>query len=179
MHDFDFERIGRKLSQAEDIDIKLQPLAAYFLTALIQMVLRHPLLRAENPASYENGRFIAELLINRLAAIDPEIARSLETGWDESLDMSAQDFKRFAKTGELPQRNYSQLREDVQREVFLNCVALTMACDSLAQITNTTREFWVNHLRQNAVPMAEATPIEQVRAELARLDFVRDFEGYS
>ncbi|WNZ28185.1 hypothetical protein HJG54_35315 (plasmid) [Leptolyngbya sp. NK1-12] len=179
IEDFDFNLIGAKLEQAEDIDIKLPPISAYFLVALIQLALRHPSLRAEHRPVYDNGKAIAELLLARLSQIDLEIARSLETGWDESLDMSDQDFQQVRQTGDLPQRNYSQLGEEVQREVFVNCVALTIACDSLAQITNTSREFWVNHLRKQAVPIAEATPIEQVRATLAQLDFVRDFEGYS
>lgn len=179
IEDLDFKRMGTKLEQAEDIDIQIQPLAAYILVALIQVALRHPRLRVDNPAGYENGKNIAELLIKRLGAIDPEIARSLETGWDESMDMSKQDFKQFHQSGDLPQRNYSQLRPDIQREVYTNSLALGLVCDLLVQAVGGTREQWLEQVLSVAIEFAEEAPIEQIREELARLDFKRDFEAYS
>lgn len=179
MKEFDFERIGKALETAKDLNLKVQPIAAYFLLGLLQLALRLPALKVEHPESYENGRRIALLLQQRLGEIDPMISESLETGWDESLDMSTEDYEQFSKTGDLPQRNYSQLRFDIQEEIVLNAIALEIACGILSQRLGDTQEGWAAFLSTMAQEQVEKLTPDQIKDWVQRIDCMRDFQGGS
>lgn len=177
MNQFEFKRIGNALKNADDIPLHIEPLAAYHLVALLQLALRHPSLKVEHSLSYENGIRVTRLLQDRLAEIDPMIAESLETGWDESLDMSTQDYQQFSKTGDLPQRNYSQLRPDIQEEVIGNSVAFGIAVALLAQYLGGSQEQWIEQISIQANEAVNQMSREQIQQQIAQLDFMRDFQG--
>lgn len=172
----DFVHIGHKLKNSDDIPISVEPFAAYLLVPLLQLALRHPALKVEHPSSHEQGTRIARLLQERLREIDPAIAESLDAGWDESLDMSSAEYAQFEKTDDLPQRNYSQLRPDIQEEVIANSVALGLACDLLAAHLGGTQSQWANQIIPMANDIVDQMSEQHIKQEIARIDFQRDFQ---
>ena len=173
----DLKAIGRKLNEAQPIETAIDPFAAYCLVPLLQLALRHPRLKVEHQHSYNAGKQIAQLLQQRLSEIDPAIAQSLEAGWDESLDMSDAEYKQFSRTDDLPQRNYSQLREDIQEEVIANSVALGIACQTLAQHVGGSQEAWVDNIMTLANSVVDQMSKTQIKQAIAQIDFHRDFTG--
>lgn len=168
----------KALESAESIHLEISALGLYMLIALVRLAMRHPQFAAERGPTYQAAAEFIELAESRLVGLHPKIAESLKQGADQSLDMTPEDFEQFRKTGDLPQRNYSQLREDIQREVILNSLALSAAVQILAQLTRKTEQKWIERIYLIAKEWLSERSQESIKAELARIDFQRDFERY-
>ncbi|HEY9657647.1 MAG TPA: hypothetical protein V6C65_04220 [Allocoleopsis sp.] len=172
----DLERIAQKLAEAEPIEFAILPFRAFTLIGLLQLALRHPLMKMENRAAHEIGVSVAQNLAERLMQIDPAIKKAIEEGWDASLDLSDTEYKQFVKTGDRPQRNYSQLREDIQVEIYLNGIAFGMACSMIASLTEeATPDQWAQLFTEKANEAITDIPIERIKTHIAQLDYMRDY----
>lgn len=168
----DFEAIGRALDTAEPIQINLEPYQAFSLVSLLHLTLRHPTLSQANPVVCEIATSIIRSLTAMLGEIDPSIESALNEGWDESRDMTPQEYELYQQGQFEPgsNRSFRHLRQELKEEILAQSQVMFMALDLLSQHVGGSTQSWVAQLsRQSNYIINQMTP-EQVDEAIDALE---------